>query len=144
MCGYPHIAHEKTFTFYKLNLNLSFNRTLRKQNPRTRLNLECTSPTCNKHVSCKNTKQVRQNQNAFSWLSSYLLASLPNVCLLRAGLEQSRTDLVFEQPRFCNDFIFGMLCSFHLKISLYGPSRRPRGLRGGRVIHHGYVKILSS
>ena len=38
-----------------------------------------------------------------------ILAFLQHSCLLKAGLEHSRSNLVFKQPRLRDNFIFGML-----------------------------------
>ena len=40
------------------------------------------------------------------------LVSVQKICLLEAGLEHSRPDLVSKQSRSCCNFIFGMLCCF--------------------------------
>ena len=43
------------------------------------------------------------------WLSIILFAFLQGTCLLKPGLEYSRSDLVSEQPRLHNKSIFEML-----------------------------------
>ena len=75
---------------------------------KTKSDLECCSPALNKRASRKNAKQLRQNQITLIGLSFVPLAFLQNACLLNAVLDHSRSDLVLQQPRLRNNFIFGM------------------------------------
>ena len=58
------------------------------------LGLVCCSPAFEKHTSCKNPKQLKQNQNALSEQSFRPFAFSQNVCLLNAGMEHCRCNLV--------------------------------------------------
>ena len=69
----------------------------------TMLDLECFSK---KHSSHKSNKQIR---NTLSGVTFVLLPCLQRVYLLNAGLEYSRSDLIFEQLKRCNNSIFGFL-----------------------------------
>ena len=55
---------------------------------------------------------VKTEPNHCQWANFVPLAFLQRECLLNAGPEQSRSDLVFVQSRLGNDFIFGMLKCF--------------------------------
>ena len=76
----------------------------------TRLDLECSSSSINKHLSCKNFKQLRLNRNILNALSLWLWHCLLAAYLLNAGLEHSRCDLVFKQSRWLNYSVF--VCPF--------------------------------
>ena len=76
---------------------------------RAMLNLECTCPAFNTHISCKNGKQLKQNLSTLSGLSFVSLALLQIACFLGWIGADSRSDLVFEQSKLHNNFIMGML-----------------------------------
>ena len=57
----------------------------------------------------QNFAQHGQNQHIISCTWFVLLVFLQHSCLSNAGLEHSRSDLVFKHPRLKNDSIFEML-----------------------------------
>ena len=73
------------------------------------LNLERYSPAFKQHASCKNAKELRKNQITLSGLSFVPSAFLQKACFLNVVLEHSRSDLVSQQCRLRNNFMFGML-----------------------------------
>ena len=50
---------------------------------------------------------IRVEARDSQWLT--LSTFLKQLCLLNIGLEDSRSNLAFGQPKLCNNFIFGML-----------------------------------
>ena len=61
--------------------------------------------TCN----LQNFAQHGQNRHIISCTWFVPLVFLQHSCLSNAGLEHSRSDLIFKHPRLKNDSIFGML-----------------------------------
>ena len=57
----------------------------------------------------QNFAQHRQNRHIISCTWFVPLVFLQHSCLSNAGLEHSRSDLIFKHPRLKNDSIFGML-----------------------------------
>ena len=57
----------------------------------------------------QNIAQHGQNRHLISCTWFVPLVFLQHSCLSNAGLEHSRSDLVFKQPRLKNDSTFGML-----------------------------------
>ena len=61
------------------------------------------------HAPCKNSKQVRQDQNTLRDIGIDLGNSCECVSSLSTGFKQSRSDLVFELFSLPDNSIFGLL-----------------------------------
>ena len=72
---------------------------------KTGLDLECSSLVLNKHERCRNTNGTNHAQLIMSRFCLCVMKFLQIICLLNAGLEHSRSNLVFETN---NAFIFGI------------------------------------
>ena len=66
-------------------------------------------PSNQQTYNLQNFTQHGQNRHIISCTWFAPLIFLQHLCLSNAGLEHSRSDLVFKHPRLQNDFLFGML-----------------------------------
>ena len=75
------------------------------------------------YTICKSFTKQGQNRHIISCTWFVTLVFLQHSCLLSAGLEHSRSNLVFKQPRLHNNLIFGMLYWFQICALFWDTSR---------------------
>ena len=73
---------------------------------KTRFDPDCSSPTKKKHTQCKDTKVKRRGPLTMFRFYPYCVHFHQAACLLSAGLEDFRSNLVFE---ILNNLIFGII-----------------------------------